>query len=70
MIANWPADPYARGAYSYATPASRASRAEILKPVFGTIFFAGEALYEGKETATVEGALASGLSTAHKILGN
>lgn len=69
MIANWPADPYARGAYSYATPASRASRTEILKPVFGTIFFAGEALYEGKETATVEGALASGLSTAHKILG-
>ncbi|MBI2030682.1 FAD-dependent oxidoreductase [Candidatus Kaiserbacteria bacterium] len=68
MIANWPADPYARGAYSYATPASRASRAEILKPVFGTIFFAGEALYEGKETATVEGALASGLQVAKNIL--
>jgi len=70
MIANWSADPYTKGAYSYATTASRAARAEILKPVFGTIFFAGEALYEGKETATVEGALASGLSTAQKILSN
>jgi monoamine oxidase len=70
MIANWSADPYTKGAYSYATTVSRAARAEILKPVFGTIFFAGEALYEGKETATVEGALASGLSTAQKILSN
>ncbi len=68
LIANWSVDPYARGAYSYTTPASRASRSEILKPVFNTIFFAGEALYEGRETATVEGALASGLSIAHKIL--
>lgn len=70
QIANWSADPYARGAYSYATPASHASRAEILKPVFSTIFFAGEALYEGRETATVEGALASGLATANKIVGS
>jgi len=30
----------------------------LVAPVDGKIFFAGEALYSGKDTATVEGALA------------
>jgi monoamine oxidase len=38
------------------------------QPVADTLFFAGEALYEGTEMATVEAALASGISTARKIL--
>ena len=67
-IANWPADPYAKGAYSYWTPESNAAQKELLKPIDNKIFFAGEALCEGKETAMVEGALASGLETANNIL--
>ena len=67
-VANWPADPYAKGAYSYWTLEADVAQKELLKPVAGRLFFAGEALYEGKDTATVEGALASGLETANKIL--
>ncbi len=67
-VVNWPADPLAQGAYSYATPETKEAHAELIKPVNNRIFFAGEALYSGKETATVEGALASGKETAAKIL--
>jgi monoamine oxidase len=35
----------------------------------GAIFFAGEALYRGQDTGTVEAALASGLETARAVLG-
>jgi monoamine oxidase len=67
-VANWPADPLTKGAYSYTTPESRDGYEELSKPVNNTLFFAGEALYKGKETATVEGALASGLAVAQTIL--
>ncbi|OGF52269.1 hypothetical protein A3I27_01910 [Candidatus Giovannonibacteria bacterium RIFCSPLOWO2_02_FULL_43_11b] len=67
-IVNWPADPYAKGAYSYSTTESEEGYEELRKPAGNKIFFAGEALYAGKDTATVEGALASGLETARKIL--
>lgn len=65
---NWVADPLTRGAYSYATPESKAAVAELLKPLNGQIFFAGEAVYDGEETGTVEAALSSGRDTASKIL--
>ena len=67
-VANWLSDPYAKGAYSYWTLEADLGMKELLKPVGGRLFFAGEAIYEGKETATVEGALASGLDAAIKIL--
>jgi len=67
VIANWIADPFSRGAYSYATPQTPSARAELLKPIADKIFFCGEALYE-KEWGTVEAALASGASIAHRIL--
>lgn len=67
-VFNWPADPYAQGAYSYSMVGSERAYAELRKPVDGRIFFSGEALCSGKESATVEGALASGLETARKIL--
>ena len=68
LVANWPADPFARGAYSYATPESKQAIAELLRPVRGKVFFAGEALYEGLDTGTVEAALASGQACAATLL--
>lgn len=65
---NWVADPLTRGAYSYATPKSKTAVAELLKPLNNQIFFAGEAVYDGEETGTVEAALSSGVKTATKIL--
>jgi monoamine oxidase len=65
---NWRNDPFARGAYSYATPKTRAAQSALRKPDRGAIFFAGEALYAGPDMGTVEAALASGLETAQIIL--
>ena len=64
---NWGNDPFARGAYSYATPQTRAAQAMLNQPS-GSIFFAGEALYAGPDMGTVEAALANGLDTAKRIL--
>jgi monoamine oxidase len=65
---NWGNDPFARGAYSYATLHTRAAQSALRKPDQGAIFFAGEALYAGPDMGTVEAALASGLETAQMIL--
>ena len=65
---NWGNDPFARGAYSYATPQTRAAQLILREPDDGAIFFAGEALYAGADMGTVEAALASGLETAQMIL--
>ncbi|HEX3881580.1 MAG TPA: NAD(P)/FAD-dependent oxidoreductase [Stellaceae bacterium] len=66
---NWGNDPFARGAYSYVTPETRAALAALKDPGDGTVFFTGEALYAGPDMGTVEAALASGQDTARTILG-
>ena len=65
--ANWAHDPFARGAYSWATPRTRAAQ-EILARADGPVLFSGEALYRGRDMGTVEAALASGQETAGLIL--
>ena len=65
--ANWANDPFARGAYSWATPRTRAAQ-EILARADGPVLFSGEALYRGRDMGTVEAALASGVETAGMIL--
>lgn len=67
-IANWPADPFARGVYSYATPGSSAAMVELGKSADDKLFFAGEALGPEESAGTVEGALASGQEVARKII--
>jgi monoamine oxidase len=64
---NWGTDPFARGAYSYATPDTRATQSLLRRPA-GAIWFSGEALYAGPDNGTVEAALASGRETAQAIL--
>jgi monoamine oxidase len=64
---NWGIDPFARGAYSYATTKTRAAQAALREPV-GAIFFSGEALNTGPDIGTVEAALTMGRNTASAIL--
>ncbi|QOG21398.1 MULTISPECIES: flavin monoamine oxidase family protein [Bradyrhizobium] len=64
---NWAHDPFARGAYSWATPRTRAAQA-MLARADGPVLFSGEALYRGRDMGTVEAALTSGLETAGMIL--
>ena len=66
---NWGTDPFARGAYSYATPRTRHAQLVLKSPGGEAIFFSGEALYAGPVMGTVEAALASGQETAQTILG-
>ena len=66
---NWGTDPFARGAYSYATPRTRHAQSVLKSPNGEAIFFSGEALYAGPVMGTVEAALASGQETAQTILG-
>ena len=61
---NWGNDPFARGAYSYATPKTREALAVLRRPGSDGIFFSGEALHAGPDMGTVEAALASGPETA------
>ncbi|UYZ59723.1 FAD-dependent oxidoreductase [Hymenobacter latericus] len=67
-VANWGADAFALGAYAYATVGAAEARAVLAQPVANTLFFAGEALYEGHAMGTVEAALASGQQAAQKLL--
>ncbi len=65
---NWGNDPFARGAYSYATPRTRDALSVLRRPSGDAVFFAGEALYAGPDLGTVEAALASAQDTAQTIL--
>ncbi|MGI4869994.1 MAG: flavin monoamine oxidase family protein [Janthinobacterium lividum] len=67
-VRNWGAEPYTYGAYSYATVGAPAARAALATPVANTLFFAGEALYEGPAGGTVEAALVSGRAAARLLL--
>ena len=64
---NWGADPFAGGAYSYATPSTRQVLARLDRAE-GKVWFSGEAFYGGPEMGTVEAALASGWQAAQNIL--
>ena len=66
-VCNWGAEPYAYGAYSYPTVGAPALRAALAKPVADTLFFAGEAVYDGPYAGTVEAALVSGQAAARSI---
>ncbi|HEX2151019.1 MAG TPA: NAD(P)/FAD-dependent oxidoreductase [Stellaceae bacterium] len=65
---DWGNDPFARGAYSYVTPKTRAALSLLRRPDPDGIFISGEALYAGPDMRTVEAALASGQETARTIL--
>lgn len=65
---DWQADPYARGAYSYVVAGGESARAQLAKPIDGTLFFAGEATDTKGEAGTVAGALQSGKRAARELI--
>jgi monoamine oxidase len=68
LVADWSRDPFALGAYSFAAVGESPARKLLNTPLENTLFFGGEALYEGDGTpGTVEAALASGLAAAGAI---
>jgi monoamine oxidase len=64
---DWQADPFSRGAYSYARVGGSGAAWELARPVEKTLFFAGEATDEEGRTGTVEGAIATGLRAARQV---
>ncbi len=67
-VFNWANNSFTSGSYSYSTLYTEKARKILMEPVENTLFFAGEALYEGTETGTVEAALTSGIKAAAAIL--
>jgi monoamine oxidase len=65
---NWHRDPFFRGAYSYTPVNTIQARDTLATPVDDTLFFAGEATETNGHSATVHGAIASGLRAALQIL--
>jgi monoamine oxidase len=68
QVCNWAADPYTLGGYSYITTITKEALRVLSEPVAGTIYFAGEALYDDINTGTVEAALQSGRNVAQAVL--
>jgi monoamine oxidase len=67
-IANWCADPGINGGYSFNTIESEKAKSFLRKPINDTIFFGGEALFNGTPGGTVEAALHSGKKMASQVL--
>jgi monoamine oxidase len=65
---DWQADPYSRGAYSYAPAGALNASASMTLPVADTLFFAGEHTDTTGHWGTVHGALGSGLRAAAQLL--
>jgi monoamine oxidase len=67
---DWQADPYSRGAYSYAPAGALNASANMALPAADTLYFAGEHTDTTGHWGTVHGALGSGLRAAAQSLGS
>jgi monoamine oxidase len=67
---DWRSDPFFQGAYSYAPVNTLADRETLATPVENTLFFAGEATELTGHSATVHGAIASGVRAAELLVRN
>lgn len=66
-VHRWGADPFARGAYSYARPGFADCRSVLAAPVDNRLFFAGEAC-SPHDFSTAHGALQSGITAADQVI--
>jgi monoamine oxidase len=66
-VHRWGADPFARGAYSYARPGKADERAVLARPVDGRLFFAGEACSRS-DYSTAHGAFLTGVAAAGQVM--
>jgi len=67
-IFNWSKYDESLGAYSFPTPDSASARELLNTPIDDTVYFAGEGLYDGAFSGTVEAALHSGSKKAAELL--
>ncbi len=67
-IADWTADPLARGGYAVFPVGSAFASRALAEPVAGTLFFAGEATAGLADAGTVEGAIRSGERAAREVV--
>ncbi|HEY2911847.1 MAG TPA: NAD(P)/FAD-dependent oxidoreductase [Candidatus Angelobacter sp.] len=65
---DWQADPFSRGAYSYAAVGGMDAAKALGAPVANTLYFAGEATNGDGYNGTVHGAIATGLRAAKELL--
>lgn len=65
---DWIADPFSRGAYSYARVGGARMSERLAQPIARTIWYAGEAVDTIHTTGTVHGAIASGQRAAREIV--
>jgi len=65
---DWQADPFSRGAYSYAAVGGMNAAQKLAEPVANTLYFAGEATNSDGYNGTVHGAIATGLRAAKELL--
>lgn len=67
-VANWQTDPFSRGAYSYVPVGGMDAPRELARPIQDTLYFAGEATEYDGLSATVPGAIHTGLRAAQEII--
>jgi monoamine oxidase len=67
-LMNWPADPFALGAYSVTRPGCVGARDQLAEPIEKRLYWAGEATAPLPWIGTVHGAYASGHRAAAEIL--
>ena len=65
---DWQADPFSRGAYSYAAVGGIDAARALGAPVEDTLYFSGEATNPDGYNGTVHGAIATGLCAAAEVL--
>ena len=63
---DWRADPWSRGAYTYAAVGGHEAQKSLSRPIEDTLFFAGE-YTDAEETGTVSGAIRSGRKAARQL---
>lgn len=69
MVADWRADPWVHGLYSYPTTATtEADREALARPLANRVFFAGEASDTTGHSGTVHGAMETGRRAAAEVL--
>ncbi|HTL29503.1 MAG TPA: NAD(P)/FAD-dependent oxidoreductase [Tepidisphaeraceae bacterium] len=66
-VADWQADEFSGGAYSYVPIGAGNARKQLAKPIENTLFFAGEATHFEGQSGTVAGALATGARAAKEV---
>ncbi|MFF5244377.1 flavin monoamine oxidase family protein [Streptosporangium sp. NPDC000095] len=67
-VADWGADPWSRGAFTAPTVGAEWAPVIWAEPVADTLFFAGEATVSGTRLPWVQGAIASGVIAADRLL--